>query len=129
MSHHLYKEILQRQWLDFQGSRLLRRIVEDITCYKASNRILTDDIEISGCGLHIFLKPTDTKCFCFNRLQCIKEADASFINNDQFLNGLCDFLDDVGGYDNHSRMFLKTLCQHIVKFHTHNSIEAQDRFV
>ena len=129
MAYHLYEEILQRQRTNFQGTRLLWRCIKDITRCKASYRILADHIQILGCSLHIFVKSADAERFGFDRLQDVKEADASFVKNDQLLNCLCDLFNDVGGYKNDPRMFLKTLCQHIVKLHTHNCIKSEDRFV
>ena len=95
------------------------------TCRKTSDGILADDIEISGRGLHVFLESADAKRLCFDRMQGVKETDASFIYNYQLLDRLCDLFNNVRGYDNNSRMFLKALRQHIVKLHAHNRVETE----
>lgn len=129
MAYHLYEEILQRQRTNFQGTRLLWRCIKDITRCKASYRILADHIQILGCSLHIFVKSADAERFGFDRLQGVKEADASFIKNDQLLDRLCDLFDDVRGYDNDPRVLPEAVCQHVIKLHAHNRIEAKDGFI
>ena len=73
-------------------------MVKNIAGHKSSHGILPDHIQMGSCRVHVFLQSADTERLFFYGLQGIEETNTAFINNDQFVDRLCDLFNNVRGH-------------------------------